>query len=141
MDLKKFWTRLLGAAIILTLSQPARAGKLDVDFIQTSPAKAMVYSIAFPGGGHYFLSKTDPKYKKKFYLYLAAGIGSGVVLFATMRGKNKPLFLPALLLAGGVKIWEFGSVVDDAEGERLKWLKKNFTPYAAEVAPVNGPVK
>ena len=138
MNSKIMKSGVLGLAVIFYMSQAACAGKLDVDFIRTSPTKALVYSVAFPGGGHYYLSRINPRYKHKFYLYLALGIGSGLFLNTAMKSKNSTTLLAAALAAGGIKVWEFGSVTDDAEGERLKWLKDNFKAGNAADTPVKG---
>ncbi len=138
MNSKIVKSGVLGLAAVFYLAQAACAGKLDVSFIQTSPTKALVYSIAFPGGGHYYLSRINPKYKGKFYLYLALGIGSGLFLNTAIKSKNSTTLLTAALAAGGIKVWEFGSVTDDAEGERLKWLKDNFKAGNTADVPVKG---
>ncbi len=126
MDIKTAGVRFLSLVLIFGLSQTARAGKLDADFIQTSPTKALVYAIAFPGGGHFYLSRKDPKYKKTGFFFLALGLGSGLFLGAELKKSGNSLLIPAALLAGGIKIWEFGSVTDAAETQRLQWFRENF---------------
>ena len=141
MNLRTLRTKILGAAVMLTLSQAAWAGKLDVDYLQTSPTKTLVYAVAFPGGGYYYLSKIDPKYRKKLYFFLAMGIVSGAFLAVELKNKNTSMQIPAFLVAGGIELWGFGSATDDAESERLKWLRKNFKTNDADTAPVSAPAK
>ena len=130
--------KVLGLAVIFAMSQAAWAGKLDADFIQTSPTKALVYSIAFPGAGYYYLSGINSKYKGKTYLFLALGIGSAVFLGTQLKNGNSSMLLPAAAAACGVKLWEFGAVTNDAEAERFKWLRENFKASNADDASVKG---
>lgn len=113
---------------------PAWAGKLDIDYMQTSPTKAMVCALAFPGLGHYYLSKRNPKYMRKAWFFMALGLVSGAFLALELKNGTGVEKVGAGLLAGGVKIWEFSSTTDIAEKERLKWFKENFKQTAPEQA-------
>jgi hypothetical protein len=126
MNTKTLNTKILLLAALMAASQTAWAGKLDLDYAQTSPTRALVYGLDYPSGGHFYLAARDPKYKKKGYLFLALGIISGAFMFEELKKGSPVMAVTSGLLAGGVKIWEFSSSTTAAETERLKWFRAHF---------------
>jgi hypothetical protein len=139
MNIKTTNAKMLSLAILLAASQTAWAGKLDLEYAQTSPTKALIYGLAFPGGGHFYLAARDPKYRKEGYWFMALGIISGAFFIEELKKGSSTMALSSALLAGGVKIWEFSSSTNGAEAERVKWFKENFKENDAAAVPVTDP--
>ncbi len=137
MNLHSCRSRILALVLMVSVSQTAWSGRLDVDITQVSPTKAFIYCLAFPGGGHYYLSKINPEYKNKFYFFLGLGIASGALMYTQTRVKNNAFLVPTFMFVGGLKLWEFGSANDGAEKERLKWMEEHFKTSGTAAPPVN----
>lgn len=134
-----FNARIFLLAALLTAAQPAWAGKLDLGYAQTSPTRALVYGLAFPGGGHFYLAARNPEYRKKGYLFMVLGILSGAFMFEELKKGSPAMAVTSGLLAGGIKIWEFSSSTTAAETERLKWFRANFKRIDTGGAPAVKP--
>jgi len=129
-----FNVKILSLAMIFAMSQSAWAGKLDVDYIHTSPTKALLYSAIVPGGGYFLLENANVKYKQKGLFFLVLGLGSYIYLGSQVKNGTQLSIATTILGVVGLRLFEFDSVTDDAEIERLKWLRENLK---GADAPVN----
>ncbi len=126
MNAKILNAKVLSLAVVFAMSQSAWAGKLDVDYIHTSPTKALLYSAVVPGGGYFLLENADIKYKQKGLFFLVLGLGSYIYLGSQVRNGTQLSIATTFLGVAGLRLFEFDSVTDDAEVERLKWLRENL---------------
>jgi len=134
MNVKMLNVKILSLAMIFAMSQSAWAGKLDVDYIHTSPTKALLYSAIVPGGGYFLLENANVKYKQKGLFFLVLGLGSYIYLGSQVKNGTQLSIATTILGVVGLRLFEFDSVTDDAEVERLKWLRENLK---VADAPVN----
>lgn len=98
---------------------PAADATLSVDGSpKPSPTRALVHSIALPGGGYYYISgyaRESENYAFKGTAFLVGELAA--FLFAQKQYKDNDSTLPFLLPAV-IKLFEFDQVVADAERER-----------------------
>lgn len=88
------------------------------DSPKPSPTRALVHSIALPGGGYYYVSgyaRESEHYAFKGTAFLVGELAA--FLFAQKQYKDNGNTLPFLLPAV-IKLFEFDQVVSDAEKER-----------------------
>lgn len=126
MSAKMLNVKISSLVMIFALSQSVWAGKLDIDYIHTSPTKALLYSAIVPGGGHFLLANADIKYKQKGLFFLVLGIGSYIYLGSQIKNGTQLSIATTFLGVAGLRLFEFDLVTDDAEVERLKWLRENI---------------
>ena len=102
----------------------AKASSLDLDYYKPSPTKAFCHSLFLPGGGYFYLDKYDQKYEMKGFMFLALTVGSLLYLNSQLKTKDSGNIALAMFPIVGIRIWEFNSVIDDAEKERFKNMQK-----------------
>jgi hypothetical protein len=120
-------TRFILALLCCFCAAPnAWAGKLDIDYLHPSPAKALGYSLVIPGAGYFYLSGHNPDkaYAQRGLLFL--GLTVGAYLFTADKAKDNEhgMVLAGIGALAGIRLIEFSTVVDDAEGERFEKYKE-----------------
>ena len=103
------------------------AGKLDLDYIKPSPTKAFMYSFFIPGGGYFYLSTQSIAHKgmaRKGIAFFALGAAGYYFTASSIVKKHPHSVLASTVVLLTLKLWEFDSVIGDAEKERWASFKK-----------------
>jgi len=120
---------LLLALLFVLVPGKLMAGKLDIDYIKPSPTKAFMYSFLVPGGGYFYLAEQNVGGKgntRKGLTFFALG-AAGYLVTASNISKGHPnSVLASVAVVLALKLWEFDSVIGDAEKER--W--NNYKEYS-----------
>lgn len=98
-------------------AEPAPERPAD-DSPKPSPTRALVHSIALPGGGYYYISGYSTEKNNHAFkgtAYLVAEVAA--LLFAQKQYKDNGGAL-IFALPAAIKLFEFDQVVTDAEKER-----------------------
>ncbi len=117
---------MLLLVFLFSFTSYSKATSLDLDYYKPSPTKAFCQSLFLPGGGYYYLDKYDKKYEMKGFMFLALTVGSLIYLNSQLKTKDSgDIYITfAMVPVVGIRIWEFNSVIDDAEKERFKNMQK-----------------